>query len=54
MIEDSPSALTVSELRSSLLRDYDNFVVDWLLQEFAGIRLVPFGDTYVVEVENAT
>lgn len=50
MIEDSPAALTVAELRSSLLRDYDTYVVDWLLQEFAGLRLVPFGDTYVVEV----
>ena len=42
--------LTVAELRSALLRDYDTFVVDWLLQEFAGLRLVPAGDTYVVEV----
>ena len=50
LICESVSPLTVSELRSALLRDYDTYVVDWLLQEFTGLRLVPAGDTYVVEV----
>ena len=50
LIRSSDSALTVPELRSLLLSEYDQFTVDWLFSDFSGIRLVPFDTTYIVEV----
>ncbi len=50
MIRSSSSALTVSELKSSLENDFDQYTVSWLMSDFSGIRLVPFGSTYIVEV----
>ena len=53
LIGSSESALTVDELRSLLLNEYDVFTVDWLLTDFAGLRRVPFDNTYIVEVSHA-
>lgn len=36
--------------RERLVSQYDGFVVDWLLREYHGIRMVPSGCTYAVEV----
>ena len=54
LIRSSSSALTVSELRSLLLSEFDDFTVSWLLSDFSGIRLVPFDSTYIVEVSHAS
>lgn len=49
-VRSASFSLTVSELRSMLLRDFDEYTVSWVLSDFAGLTLVPFGSTYVVEV----
>lgn len=54
LIRSSSSALTVSDLRSLLLSEYDDFTVSWLLSDYSGLRLVPFDSTYIVEVANAS
>lgn len=43
------SAVPLVEFRNALVREYDEYVVDWLLREFRGIRLVPDGGSYLVE-----
>lgn len=53
LIGSSASALTVEELRSLLLNEYDEYTVDWLLSDFTGLRRVPFDNTYIVEVSYA-
>ena len=53
LILSSESVITVDALRSALLNDYDEFTVDWLLSEFTGLRRVPFGNTFIVEVPHA-
>ena len=50
LIRSSSVALTVSELRSYLENEFDQFTVSWLMSDFVGLRLVPFDSTYVVEV----
>lgn len=52
LISGSDSALTISALRSLLLRDYDVYTVEWVLSEFTGLRRVPFDRTFIVEVSN--
>lgn len=54
LIRSSSSALTVSDLRSLLLAEFDDFTVSWLLSDYTGIRLVPFDSTYIVEVAHAS
>jgi len=54
LIRSSSSALTVSDLRSLLLTEYDDFTVSWLLSDYSGLRLVPFDSTYIVEVAHAS
>lgn len=54
LIRASSSALTVSELRSLLLSEFDDFTVSWLLSEYSGLRLIPFDSTYIVEVAHAS
>lgn len=41
--------LPVASFRSALSAEYDEYVVDWLLREYRGLRLVPSGNTYIVE-----
>lgn len=53
LVLTSDSALTVDTLRSALLNDYDEYTVDWLLSEFSGLRRVPFGNTFIIEVPHA-
>lgn len=53
LISSSASALTLEELRSLLLEEYDEYTVDWLLTDFSGLRRVPFDNTYIVEVSHA-
>lgn len=53
LIRSSSSALTVDQLRSLLLNEYDEYTVDWLLSEFTGLRRVPFDKTFIVEVPHA-
>lgn len=33
-----------------MVSEFDEYVVDWMLREFRGIRLVPDGGSYLVEV----
>lgn len=42
--------MPLAAFRSALVSEYDVYVVEWLLREYRGIRLVPDGGTYVVEV----
>ncbi len=35
--------------RGSLMKQFDKQIVDWLLREFRGIRLVKEGKSYLVE-----
>lgn len=53
LILHSDSAVTIDALRAALLKDYDEYTVDWLLSEFTGLRRVPFGSTFIVEVPHA-
>ena len=48
MLADGQMPLDV--FRERLVSQYDGFVVDWLLREYHGIRLIPSGCTYAVEV----
>lgn len=43
-------SVPLAAFRSALVSEYDAYVVEWLLREYRGIRLVPDGGTYVVEV----
>lgn len=52
-VQASDSAVTADALRAALLKDYDEFTVDWLLSEFTGLSFVPFGNTFIVEVPHA-
>lgn len=57
ILRSASEPVTVDALRSALVADYDEFVVTWLLRDFAGLRLVPAGKTYTVEeadTDNAT
>ncbi len=46
----SARAVPLSDFREALAKDYDKFVIGWVLREFRGIRLVPDGGSYLVEV----
>lgn len=39
----------LAAFRAVLVSGYDEYVVDWLLREFRGLRLVPEGGSYLVE-----
>lgn len=41
--------LPLDSFRSALVAEYDEYVVEWLLREYRGIRLVPDGGSYIVE-----
>lgn len=41
--------MSLSTFRNKLIAEYDEYVVEWLLREYRGIRLVPDGGTYIVE-----
>lgn len=50
LVLTSDPALTADALRSALLRDYDEYTVDWLFSEFTGLRFVLSGNERIVEV----
>lgn len=41
--------LPLDRFRAALVAEYDEYVVEWLLREYRGIRLIPDGGSYVVE-----
>lgn len=41
--------LPLDSFRAALVAEYDEYVVEWLLREYRGIRLVPDGGSYLVE-----
>ncbi len=49
-LEEASAPVALPALRTRLAREFDEYVVDWMLREFRGIRLVPDGGSYLVEV----
>ena len=41
--------LPLDSFRFALVAEYDEYVVEWLLREYRGIRLIPDGGSYLVE-----
>lgn len=42
--------MPLAAFREAIVSEYDIYAVEWLLREYRGIRLVPDGGTYIVEV----
>lgn len=42
-------SLPLDSFRAALIAEYDEYVVEWLLREYRGIRLIPDGGSYLVE-----
>lgn len=51
-IKESGGRCLVTDLRNALARDYDSFTINWLLQEYSGIRLVSSGRRFYAEVNS--
>ena len=42
----------LEEFKSCLLSNYDEYVTQWILQDFLGIRLIPDSTSYLVTIND--
>lgn len=52
VLQCSGCGVPLDTFRAKMTGDFDGYVVDWLLREFRGIRLVPDGSGYLVEARH--
>ena len=46
--------MRLEEFRSRLLTNYDEYVTQWILQDYIGIRLVPDSTSYLVTINDTS